>query len=454
MSHGDAGAARVAAMPAPTIDAPAPRSIDAQARAIIDELDDVDARQWGQPGGVDLASDRRVAALIALGEPAVPALIDALERDERLTRSVHFWRDFSRHRSVLGAHEAAYAALAAILQQDFFRVASTGDDLSGRGPAGREELARRVRAYWTRMGSIPLHQRALATLADDSASLDEWVDAAQNIVSTRRPDGSVGPMAGEPLRAQRAPSVSELLARRIERALVTRGRPPEVFVDYAPRIAASRLTAALQEWEPRSSLLRVVTERWLATQTDEVSANCLGALLDARDAAGDAGAIDEYARWIAGISPEQARGAMRALLALAVRRASDARIVRATNVVLSERGWLSDTHDSNWSEELFAATEALPAMRAFVQRRLREQREIGVLSVQQAQFELRYQDGGLFVSGTTTPAPPQGRWPWRACDEIARMLVPPGAERDQLFGPVAQRDAVITRLLARRAARR
>jgi hypothetical protein len=50
VNHGDAGAARVAAMPAPTMDAPAPRSIDAQARAIIDELDDVDARQWGSRG--------------------------------------------------------------------------------------------------------------------------------------------------------------------------------------------------------------------------------------------------------------------------------------------------------------------------------------------------------------------------------------------------------------------
>lgn len=55
-------------------------------------------------------------ALIAIGEAAVPALIEALERDER----AHAERAFSaipRHRSVLGAHEAAYAALAAILQQ-------------------------------------------------------------------------------------------------------------------------------------------------------------------------------------------------------------------------------------------------------------------------------------------------------------------------------------------------
>ena len=35
---------------------------------LLDALDEVDARQGGQPGGVDLASDRRVEALIAIGD--------------------------------------------------------------------------------------------------------------------------------------------------------------------------------------------------------------------------------------------------------------------------------------------------------------------------------------------------------------------------------------------------
>ena len=73
----------------------------------IDALDEVDAQQMGQPGGVSLAEDRRVEALIKLGDAAVPALIDAIEKDERLTRSVHFWRDFSSDRTVLAVREAA-----------------------------------------------------------------------------------------------------------------------------------------------------------------------------------------------------------------------------------------------------------------------------------------------------------------------------------------------------------
>jgi hypothetical protein len=42
-----------------------------------------------------LASHCRVEELIRLGDAAVPALLEALENDERLTRSVHFWRDSS-----------------------------------------------------------------------------------------------------------------------------------------------------------------------------------------------------------------------------------------------------------------------------------------------------------------------------------------------------------------------
>ena len=54
-------------------------------KKLIDALDDVRARQWGQPGGVSLGEDRIVKALIDIGEPAVDALIDRL----RTRRSAH-----------------------------------------------------------------------------------------------------------------------------------------------------------------------------------------------------------------------------------------------------------------------------------------------------------------------------------------------------------------------------
>jgi hypothetical protein len=127
---------------------------------LIDALDEVDARQWGQPGGVDLASDARVAALIKIGDPAVPALIDAVEKDGRLTRSVHFWRDFARSRTVLGVREAALVAVMSILRTQVFEPASTGDNFTARDDNAAKQTADRLRAhsstpFSTVVGSAP-----------------------------------------------------------------------------------------------------------------------------------------------------------------------------------------------------------------------------------------------------------------------------------------------------------
>ena len=54
------------------------------------------------------------------GDRAVTPLIDCLESDTRLTRSVQFWRDFARHRQVLPVREAAFAALTEILKTTCF----------------------------------------------------------------------------------------------------------------------------------------------------------------------------------------------------------------------------------------------------------------------------------------------------------------------------------------------
>lgn len=116
--------------------------------ALVEQLDRVAARQNGQPGFVALGEDAIVEALAAAPFEAVTAaLADALEKDERLTRSVHFHRDFFFHRSILGAHEAALAALEARLGASFFEAQATGDDLSGRGGEGRGQAAARVRAH-------------------------------------------------------------------------------------------------------------------------------------------------------------------------------------------------------------------------------------------------------------------------------------------------------------------
>ncbi|HYW72438.1 MAG TPA: hypothetical protein VE961_15485, partial [Pyrinomonadaceae bacterium] len=98
--------------------------------ALIEDLQNVDARQWGQPGGVSLAGDPRVQALVKRGNEVVEPLLYAMENDTRLTRSVSFGRDFHRSRHLISVSEAAYAALVDLLRVDFRTYGEDGKPLS------------------------------------------------------------------------------------------------------------------------------------------------------------------------------------------------------------------------------------------------------------------------------------------------------------------------------------
>jgi hypothetical protein len=150
---------------------------------LIAALEDVDARQDGQPGGIDLESDRRVEELIRVGDAAVPALIDVLEKDERLTRSVHFWRDFARQRTVMGVREAAVTALMAILRKPLFVPASTGDNFTARNKAIRQKIVKDLRAYWKEYGKLPFDERMMKILTDAKTSFAAKREAADNLAT-------------------------------------------------------------------------------------------------------------------------------------------------------------------------------------------------------------------------------------------------------------------------------
>ncbi|OWK40935.1 putative lipoprotein [Fimbriiglobus ruber] len=159
---------------------------------LLDGLDEIEVRQWMQPGGVDIGSDRRVGELIRMGEPVVPALIDALEADERLTRSVHYWRDFSPlPRTILGTREAIVTALSAILRIRLFEINSTADNFTSHGSAAAKETAERLRAYWKAYGHLPFDERLMKILINPKESFPTRREAAENF-SLLKADGSPG----------------------------------------------------------------------------------------------------------------------------------------------------------------------------------------------------------------------------------------------------------------------
>jgi hypothetical protein len=262
---------------------------------LVDELNLVSARQWGQPGWVELPQDSIVAALIQEGDPAVEPLLNCLENDRRLTRSVGFGRDFFRGRTVISVHAAARVALLSILRAGF-----NGD-------------APEIRAYWNKYKNLTLEDRWHAILDDDAAHA-RWDEAAANIVQPenvrRYPDGlSVSNfvptnvpvrMDGEILRGKTNPSVTQLMARR---ALEV----PTNNVDAYDISASCQMALYLAAWDSAASLPVARTLSARACSVMKYSGQQLGSLVAklalARAKAGDPRAFDDYASWIVTTSP-------------------------------------------------------------------------------------------------------------------------------------------------------
>ncbi len=134
---------------------------------LIEWLDQVSARQWGQPGGVNLADDKIVQALIKEGNAAGDALLDCMEKDTRLTRSVSFGRDFFPGRNLLTVKSAAFAAFCGITQIDAY------------GPnMRRQPTVADLREMWAKNKNLIPAERWFNVLKDDKSSHQQWVAAA------------------------------------------------------------------------------------------------------------------------------------------------------------------------------------------------------------------------------------------------------------------------------------
>lgn len=265
-------------------------------RDLIRDLDLVQAHQWGQPGGVNLAEDPIVAALIAEGDAAVEPLLDCMEQDKRLTRSVSFGRDFHRGRNVLSVNNAAWVALQTILQAGFANAAE-------------------MRVYWNKFKHLKLEERWYAILADDTAR-NRWQEAAANIVqpenATHFPGGysmekpaatnAAVKLRGECLRSERNPSITELLTRH---ALEV----PTNNVGSYDLSSCCQMAEYLARWDVQAALPVAKTLSKRASTVIKYSGQQLGDYLTklalARAKAGDSSAFDEYAEWIVTTSPSQ-----------------------------------------------------------------------------------------------------------------------------------------------------
>ncbi len=284
----------------------------ARIAALIGALDEVAARQMGQPGGVSPDSDPLVLALVAQGDAAVEPLIHTLRTDTRLTRSVGFGRDFHPGRSLVSVSGAAYAALVDILQTSEFSPAGS--------PASKADAADAIEAYWDKNKGVSVEERWYRTLADDNAGPKQWLDAAHEIIrpsdekvrggwietGVRKQGVRIAPQ-GEALRQGHTPSVSNLMARRVKNIVALSEAHSSNSQQEFDVQDATALSLYLADWDPQAALpvlreqfatQRRIWLKWAGGSQTEQDADYLTKLTLARVNSGDPTALNDYVSWL------------------------------------------------------------------------------------------------------------------------------------------------------------
>ncbi|MGO8744455.1 MAG: hypothetical protein ACLQNE_00565 [Thermoguttaceae bacterium] len=260
-----------------------------------------------------------INVLINVGDDAVEPLLACLENDRRLSRAVC-------GRSVKCVAEVAIEALDGILQTGF----NVSGDIGGDSPASaeaRKALAGEMRAYWKKFKDVPLAERWYRILGDDTASAADWLDVARNITSSgnsgaryfgpisrkRSGPGQRPVLHGDVLRDKRHPSVTELMIRRVE-TLSARKEGSDAWFNH-PLNQACEMASFLARWDVNAALpvLRRQTQRCrdaIAAHGPAEFARSSGwgpnaaRFIITRAEAGDRQALEEYAAWIRGTTPQ------------------------------------------------------------------------------------------------------------------------------------------------------
>ncbi len=244
--------------PRPPFDPVALRRMDQRTRIaeLILRLEDVNERQFSEPGSVPLLFSPICEMLVEEGAAAVEPLIAVLDHDQRLTRSFSAFRSWVPPRTPISVSRAAEAILLKYYGLNSFRW---------EDPALRN-------AWLIANKHTSQPERFFNLLAEDAGGESAWLDAAEALAD--RPY--------EELRAQTNPSVSELLAKRIFQMKTT---------------SADRVALFLYRWDPTAALpaLQHVTRA-------SYPGDLFGRIISARAEAGDGTAIPQWVDILKGLT--------------------------------------------------------------------------------------------------------------------------------------------------------
>jgi hypothetical protein len=218
-------------------------------------------------------NDRRVAALVALGDAAIPALIDVIDRDERLVRhrvrQVRFQCGFARGgrgfeldrdraERVVSVRTVAEGAVRLILKVRSFDPAGTDALADDSGAATAVQLRR----YWATYGRLAFPDRMMALLTDPAVQPAARQEAAESLVSafpadpsgwTRRARGEQGTLSRpSPLAFRyRSPTVAEAILAALDRDRAVWPRPEKGRRDSWVNVETAYLDRLVALGDPR-----------------------------------------------------------------------------------------------------------------------------------------------------------------------------------------------------------
>ncbi|HET6892884.1 MAG TPA: hypothetical protein VFH31_17395 [Pyrinomonadaceae bacterium] len=466
----------------------------ARVDALIRHLDEVVVFQRSQPGGVDLRASEIVQALIAQGDAAVDPLLNVIENDIRLTRSVSFSRDFHVNRHLIGVHEVAYAALVEILKTSNFAFGSEWDTTRQGRLDERRAVVAQIRRYLKEYGGLSLEERWYRILSNDHASADQWLEAAGFIVQRadyndlppswvftelRAPKpGEAFQLRGESLRRKTNPTISELLIRRM-RELAQRAAHENWHVAMQQAVS---LALALGTWDGPAHiselqrLMAALVEQYANARGTDASKRhyLIGHIVSLtlkRSELEDKQALAQYAAWLRTVRPADTEYATTLLFEPAVRYSNAPEVAGAI-------GWMFLDVSSPWvplvprkvdyyninTAELMEKLMNFPAFREQILKNLEDKSVVATLVPRPAspndKYDLKIENNIAAVvagspnssaivvsiahSDTKAPRPPLQPVSFRVRDVYAwKLRGYEGAPRIELYWTEAERDAAV-----------
>lgn len=164
-------------------------SVEKKVAWLIESLDEIEKSGRPLEG---ILSDGRVKKLIAIGTPSVPALIETIETDKRLTRYVAFkGRKFSGYGYVESVRSIATNAVLKILDVSILSILPEGEYHVTDSDADAKAVAAHLRAYWRKSRNVPFIELMLRILNDPNSIGSATREAADKLARHVRAAGGI-----------------------------------------------------------------------------------------------------------------------------------------------------------------------------------------------------------------------------------------------------------------------